>query len=280
MTRTTLLVSLVVVLAATVVPAAAITTTGGPAADQAAADAAVPPGARLSGVVGVQNAELESQIEVRVFERRVETAATDAARAAVVADRLTATRDRLDALQNRLQALRTARANGSIGPGQFAARAAVLQARVNNVERVLARSETVARTLPADVLAAKGIDVNAIQRLQARAGNLTGPDVAAVARSIAGDRPGGSIDVPDPAGPPDDRGPPDDGTTDRRPDEAGGPDRPTTTNRTATGSDQSGAAGRTTTAGGTADEVTTDPAPSGDATPRDGSGDAGTTDPS
>ncbi|MFB6159546.1 MAG: hypothetical protein ABEJ61_00010 [Haloferacaceae archaeon] len=191
----TALVALVLVVAA--VPA------GGLA--QSSADAAVAPGERLAGVVGVQGAEIEGAVAERTFAQRMQRADTNASKAAVVADRLNRTRERLAALERREERLRRARANGSISRGQYRARMAQVAAEVRVVERALNTTAATGRQLPNETLRAHGVDAAAIERLRSQAANLTGPEVAAIARGIAG---------PDVGGPPSgvpaagNRGPP------------------------------------------------------------------------
>lgn len=196
MKRSTLILALAVAVAAVAtIPIAGLAATG----DQVAADdgnatatnetadenATIAPGQRLSGVVGVQQAELEGEIDSRAFGLQVANA-TNNSRAAVVAERLGDVERRLDQLEQRKQELDRARKNGSMNYGQYAAEAAEIAARTQTVDRLANQSGEVVRGLPAERLQAHGINVTAIQMLQDRASELVGPQVAEIARNIGG----------------------------------------------------------------------------------------------
>lgn len=146
----------------------------------------VPPGAKLSAVIGVQEAELEGEVDSRTFGIQVARAKTSDAKASVVSERLTDIQDRLEQLEQEKQALVEAKKNGTISQGQFQARMATMAARSANVKQLANQSAETANELPSDLLASKGINVTAIQALSDRANELAGPQVAEIARSIAG----------------------------------------------------------------------------------------------
>ena len=216
MNRTaTLLVALVVVVASAVVaPAAAAQTdtetatsttdndTDNDTATQSGNDS-VAAGALLSGAIGVQEAEIDGEVESRSFGIKVAQAATDDAKARVVGEQLNDSEGRLTELQNRLESLEDAHENGSISQGQYASRAAKLQTEVNNIQRMGNETANVSETLPRETLEANGDNATAIRTLRQNAANMTGPEVAAVARTIAG--PGAGQGPPDRAGSAGDR---------------------------------------------------------------------------
>jgi len=207
MRRATLL-AVAVVAALVAVPIAGAAAAGGPVAQTDNAtngtDAnATSPGERLSGVVGVQGAELEGEVETRSFGLRVARAASDDARAAVVRDQLGEVREGVETVQQRKAALQEARANGSMSEGEYRARVSELAVRGGTVAELANRTSETAGSLPTAVLEANGVNATAIQRLQQAAGSLTGPEVAAIARSIAGPSVGRPAEVPrGPPGPP------------------------------------------------------------------------------
>lgn len=174
------------------------------ASETAANETNVSAGEQLSGVVGVQEAEIAGEIEQRSFGVRVAAAASDGSKAAVVNETVGDLEARLAALEDRKERLRAARENGSMSYGQYAARMAVLSAETETVRRVANDTERVSEDLPDEVLREHGVNVSAIQTLQRNAANLTGPEVAAVARTIAGPSVGNGSDVP--------RGPPENAT--------------------------------------------------------------------
>ncbi|MFB6142127.1 MAG: hypothetical protein ABEJ30_02155 [Halorientalis sp.] len=212
-TVTTTVAVLVVVAALTAVPAAAqqtATPTDGQERNRTDGNATVAPGERLAGVVGVQRAEIDGEIESRTFGLSVARAASDAGRAAVVASEVNETGADLEQLRERREQLREARRNGSISDGQYRARIAELAARIQTVEHMANMTANASRSIPAELLREHGVNATAIQTLRERASELGGREVAAIARSIAG-----GVGA----------------AADRRPDRAGGPDRGNATDR-------------------------------------------------
>ncbi len=206
----------VLVLAALLVtaPVAAMTgigTSGGPASatsgshaqsDSPAPNDSMAPGERVGGVVDVGEAEVDGAVESRALDRALQRADSNAAKATVLAGTVDSIEGRLDELQERKQALEAARENGTISDGRYRAEITAVVARISAIRDLANRTDGAASGLPADVLAANGVNVSAIETLRSRAGNLTGPEVAAIARDVAGDNPGNGF------GPPGDRGPP------------------------------------------------------------------------
>jgi hypothetical protein len=213
MRRATLLAVAVVAVLVALPVAGAAAAGGGPVAqtDNATnATNATSPGERLSGVVGVQGAELEGEVETRRFGLQVARAASEDARAAVVREQLGEVREGVETVRQRKAALDEARANGSMSEGEYRVRVSELAVRGGTVAELANRTSETAGGLPAAVLEANGVNVTAIQRLQQEAGNLTGPEVAAIARSIAGPGVGRPVGVP--RGPPGSPGVPGDAT--------------------------------------------------------------------
>ena len=269
----TILVALALVVGMAAVPIAGLAATGDVLADQhenstenADGNANVAPGERLSGVVGVQEAELEGEVDELTFGIRVAQAATNESRADVVADQLADIEQRLNETEQRKQALEQARANGSISEGKYRAEVAELAARTQTAKELTSESANASQGLPADLLESKGINVTAIQTLQERAEQLTGPEVAEIARSIAGNA------APVEAGPPEgvggDGGPPE---SDGEDGEAGDDSGPGDAGPPEDGSGGDGAPGDTPSDG--EDDAET-PTP----TPDEGDGDAGSAD--
>lgn len=215
MKRTTALAFGLVVAAMLAVPIVGAATTGGDVVAQTNetnnTDGTVSPGERLSGVIGVQEAELEGEVDRRAFGLKVARAASDDARAQIVKEQLGDLEQRLKNLSERKEALKQARANGSISQGEYAAKVSELVARGQTVSTLANETNETASGLPAEVLEANGVNVSAIQQLKTNASELTGPEVAQIARSIAGPNVGeapGEIPVggPEDAGPDGDRG--------------------------------------------------------------------------
>ncbi|MFB6104243.1 MAG: hypothetical protein ABEJ57_04045 [Halobacteriaceae archaeon] len=183
MTRT----SLAVVAAAFIVVAGIAPLVAGATADTATAPATdIQPGERLAGVVGVEGTDLRSDLEQRALGHRLAAANSTAAKARVVATEVDALEDRLAALRDRKATLTAALENGSITQGEYATRVATLIAAERGVTALLNRTAVAAAGLPAEVLAAHNVSVEAIQTLRENARNLTGAAVAAIAKEIAG----------------------------------------------------------------------------------------------
>ncbi|WP_415379314.1 hypothetical protein [Halosimplex sp. TS25] len=203
---------LVVLGAVGAVPVAALTDAGvGP--QQTAADGAEPnetaaneslaPGERFAGVVGVEQAEISGEVEARAFGQRVAAARSNASAAGVVAAEVDDLDERLAELDARMDELERAHENGTLSEGQYRARLAKLHAEQRALQRQINQTESVARELPAAALEAKGVNATAMATLRSQAGELSGPEVAAIARSIAGKNAGKGM-----GGPPDSAGPP------------------------------------------------------------------------
>lgn len=144
------------------------------------------PGTRLAGSVGAQGAELGGELETRSFEHQVNRSNSNASKAQVVARQANQSQSRLVTLRTQLRELEAAREDGRISEAEYRVRAAQLSARVTALERVTNRTTETARALPAETLRRNGVNVTALETLRAEAGRLTGPEVAAIARSIAG----------------------------------------------------------------------------------------------
>lgn len=151
------------------------------------------PGAQLSGVVAVGDAELDGEVDSRAYDIRVDRANGSDGKAAVVADQFNRTSERLGELEDRRQQLEQARDNGSMSEAEYRARVASLHAESTNAERLVDKTNETASELPAETLEANGVDVTAIRTLSDRAANLTGPETAEIARSVAGDSAGRDI---------------------------------------------------------------------------------------
>lgn len=154
----------------------------------------IAPGAHLSGAVGVQESEIQGEVESRAFGIKVAKAKTANAKAKIVAEQLNESQKRVEKLEQRLDRLKQARQNGSISQGQYAARAAKTHAQLNNVQHMANKTGEAAEGIPNETLRANGVNVTAIKQLRERAANLSGPEVAAIAKTIAGpsagERPG------------------------------------------------------------------------------------------
>ncbi|WP_144903825.1 hypothetical protein [Halobellus captivus] len=167
------------------------TTTAEDDSDAAENDSsALSPGAQLAGVIAVQRTEVDSEVSSRAFGQRVAAAATNDSKAAVIATDVDDSRERIERLRERLDELEEAHEAGEISDGRYRATAARLTAEINAVERRLGQANESASSLPESVREANGINASNIEVLRTEARNLSGPEVAEVARGIAGQNSG------------------------------------------------------------------------------------------
>jgi len=195
---------LVAVAAVGAVPVAALaggdapaqqTATDGVATNESA-NGTLAPGERFAGVVGVQQADVQGEIEARAFGQRVAAAASNRSAAGVVATEVEDLEARLAELDGAAAELERAHENGTVSGGAYRARLAGLHAKQRAVERRLDQTATVAQGLPAAALDQRGVNVTAIRTLRSQASELTGPEVAEIARGIAGEGAGRGVGGP------------------------------------------------------------------------------------
>ncbi|ACM56376.1 DUF7096 domain-containing protein [Halorubrum lacusprofundi] len=168
-------------------PVAANETSEGNGMGASNGTADISPGERLSGVIGVQRAEVAGEVDSRAFEVGLNRTGTDEERAALVAERLDRIEERLSEIERRQRELRERRDAGELTQGEFAARMAETGARAEAVKREANRSAAVARDLPEPVRAAQGLDSERMDAVRERANGVSGPEVSAIARGVAGD---------------------------------------------------------------------------------------------
>lgn len=158
--------------------------------DDADENATVSPGERLAGVVGVQEAEFDGEIENRGLQIAIERADDNASKTLALAQTANDSEARLAELEERREDLEAQREDGSISEGQYRAEMATLAVELDNVERQLNTTNETASELPEDVLEANGVNTTAIETLKQNASELGGQEVAEIARSIAGNERG------------------------------------------------------------------------------------------
>jgi hypothetical protein len=143
------------------------------------------------------------------------------------------------------------RANGTITEGEYRARIAEVAARTSTVKRLANRTENATRDIRVETLRENGVNATAIAKLKTGARNLSGPEVAEIARSVAGPGAGTGLGAnvtgpPGNPGLPVNAGPPGDDTPDNETDDESGPlDNPglpgeSDGNETASGADGPG----------------------------------------
>lgn len=193
------------------VPAAAALGTG---AQTGTTASGVEPGATFAGVIGVQEAEVDSEVAERALSQQFAAAETNGSKARVVAEQQEQLDERLDRLEAEKARLDRAYENGSIGQGQYQARLAALAVEIRALERRANRTATVAESLPAEALREHGATVSRVRSIAQQANRTGGGEVAEAARKIAGESVGNGLGPPTGSerGPPDRAGPNDNGT--------------------------------------------------------------------
>lgn len=161
--------------------------TSGPVEGQVAAnETEVAPGERLSGVVGIERASVKAEVASRRFGTRLSAADSNDSRAAVVGDEVENLETRLADLRAERAALEAAHENGSISQGEYRARTAGLHAEQRALRQRINETERVAAGMPAERLRAHGVNVSRLRTMRSAARNITGPEMAAMARTVAG----------------------------------------------------------------------------------------------
>ncbi|MFC7135695.1 hypothetical protein [Halobaculum litoreum] len=175
------------------------------------------PGATFAGVVGVQGAEVEGEVQGRALGQQLASAETNESRAAVVASQTDSIRAQLVDLRERREDLRERYRAGNMSRGEYRAKLARVVAQTRTLEARLNTTAEAADGLPEETLRERGVNAAAIAELRSNASNLTDGEAAEAARGIAGKGTGqglaGEPGPPANRGPPDDRGEGRDGTT-------------------------------------------------------------------
>jgi hypothetical protein len=195
-TRTVAVLVAAVVLLGAVAPAVALPVLESPPATTDAAvqtnnttNGSASLGASVSGFMQTSAASAEGEVDDGVFRASFANASNESKRA-LVAKRTAALEQRLE----RLRAQRTALLNGSDNPSvEERAKAARLTTEISELKQAINTTDAAAAEV--------GVNATRLDRLRTEANELAGPEVAELARGLAGqgDR-----------GPPEDRGPPDD----------------------------------------------------------------------
>lgn len=157
-------------------------------------------GASISGFMQTSEANAEGEVDDEVFRGRFAGASNESRRVLVAA--------RGEELENRLERLRAQRAELLDGTGNLTvgerARAARLLAEIDSLHTAINTTDEAA--------AEAGVNATRLSRLRENASDLDGPEVAELARGLAGH------------GPPEDRGPDRDTENNTTDTDDGGPD--------------------------------------------------------
>lgn len=155
------------------------------------------PGEQFAGVVGAQEAELDGELETRAFGIAVANADSDAERAELIAERFDRNDEQLAEIEARHQTLREQRDAGNISEGTYRAKVTIAVAEASATNQTTNAAAGVATDLPESVRSDYDIDDERVRALRNNAAGLTGPEVADIAREIAGSNVGAPIDPDD-----------------------------------------------------------------------------------
>lgn len=195
-TRTVVVVTALVVLAgaAAAAPAGALDAVAAPAQSDAGGNASNASfGASVSAFMQASAAETEGTVENGMFAAAFNRTADRQARTGLVTGRAKALEMRLDRLREERAALLNESGNLTVAERAKAAR---LAARIESLRESINQTETAANRA--------GVNVTRLDELRKSAGQLAGPEVAALATGLV-DSPGRG--PPGEVGPPNDRGP-------------------------------------------------------------------------
>jgi hypothetical protein len=154
-------------------------------------------GSNVSAFMQATTGQADEEVESGMWNAAYENASN---RTAVVQRRLADIDRRLADLQDRRERLQAARENGSVGEAAYEARMSRLVGRMAALNRSIEETERQASET--------GVDRSRVERLRRQAGNVTGQEMAAVARSMAGGPPSDGPASSNRTGPPAGAGPP------------------------------------------------------------------------
>jgi hypothetical protein len=152
-------------------------------------------GSEVASFMQSTSGETGEEVEAGMWTAAYENASN---RSAVVQRRAGSIENRLAQLQDRKERLVAARENGSIGAVEYQSRMSRIVGQMAALNRSIDETERQARET--------GVNSSVVSRLREQVRNLSGPEVAEAARSMAGGPP---TDAPaNRAGPPGEQGPP------------------------------------------------------------------------
>ena len=181
-------------------------------------------GTRISSFMQASTAETDSSVEAGMWAAGYNRS-DDRERPAVVQSRIGQLERRSERLRDRMTRLQAGYENGTIPEVAYRARASRLTAELNALEESINETDERARAV--------GVNTSQLDRLGTATRNLSGQEVAAVARNLG-------VGRPDHAGPPENSGPGDAGPPeDSGPGDAG-PPKDVGPSENVTGDDQPG----------------------------------------
>jgi hypothetical protein len=167
-------------------------------------------GAQISSFMQASSAEANGSVDDGMWVASFNST-NESDRERVVNGRVASIERRLDRLQDRLEALENARENGTIPEVAYVAQASRLNEQIDALTDSINETDEAARRV--------GVNDTRLDRLRTEASNMTGHEIARLARNLSVVGPPAGAGPPDDAGPPEDAGPDDDETG--PPDDAG-----------------------------------------------------------
>jgi len=170
-------------------------------------------GAQISSFMQASSAEANGSVDDGMWVASFNST-NESDRERVVNGRVASIERRLDRLQDRLEALENARENGTIPEVAYVAQASRLNEQIDALTDSINETDEAARRV--------GVNDTRLDRLRTEASNMTGHEIARLARNLSVVGPPAGAGPPDDAGPPEDAGPDDDETG--PPEDPGPPD--------------------------------------------------------
>lgn len=173
-------------------------------------------GEQLSGAMSAQEAELDGELDRHAFGNAIANAESDEERAALITERKEAVREDIDTQKADHEALQDAYEAGEVTRGEYVSDLSAQGVGIDNAHAAVDDMDEAANDLPTELREEAGVNSEALNTLREEAEELTGPEVAAIATTIAGPDVSDRIGGPDngDAGPGDRAGGPDDGDDD------------------------------------------------------------------
>lgn len=130
-------------------------------------------GVQLTAYMQTTAAETNASVETGMWAADINSSANPDNK---IRQQATSLEQRLENLRNRTKALKRLRANGSLPPVVYNARAAVVQAQIAGLEQAINATAQAAERF--------GVNVTRLDELRSQASNMTGPEVAAIAQNL------------------------------------------------------------------------------------------------
>jgi uncharacterized membrane protein YgcG len=173
--------------------------TAGDAADNRTVNGSF--GTQVTSFMQASAASANSSVESGVWRASVNRSAQPER---AVENRAASLDRRLDRLQNRSEELAAMRERGEIPEVAYTARASAIRTQIDSLRTAISEANETATQV--------GVNTTRLDRLRDRAANMTGPEVAALARNITDVRRGPPPGAGPPNGTPPQAGPPGNGT--------------------------------------------------------------------